>query len=345
MRMKVGTSLKALLASATITLAGTTALTGAETLRWGEHLPQCCSMYAVALEWMVDEVAERSGGELKIEVSWGGVLATVGEIPTAVEHGVIDMGNIVTPYFPDQFVINNAIPFFWPQPRSQGELGELMLKWHEEIPAFGAELARYNLHLISVRPLPPYGMICTGPIRTLADFRGKRIRSYGVALPAMLEALGAVPVSLSDVEAYEAMRNGILDCSVGDIPLVDAFQWDEVGRYFIDLPMGASWGHLLVMNADRYAALSDLQKAVLDGMKRDHLDELLRLFAEVESNIRAKWAAEGSVEVIAFPAEEFLAATLGNPKVQAVRASWLERAVAAGMPEADAARVVAEISD
>jgi TRAP-type C4-dicarboxylate transport system substrate-binding protein len=335
----------ALAASVAITLAGTSVLAGAERLRWGEHLPQCCSMYAEALEWMVDEVAERSAGELSIEVSWGGVLATVGEIPSAVENGVIDMGNVVTPYFPDQFVINNAIPFFWPQPKSQRELGELMLKWHEEIPAFGAELARYNLHLISVRPLPRYGMICTRPIRTLADFRGKRIRSYGVALPAMLEALGAVPVGLPDVEAYEAMRTGILDCSVGDIPLVDAFQWQEVGRYYIDLPMGASWGHLLVMNSDRYAALSDLQKAVLDGMKRDHLDELLRLFAEVEDDIRAKWATDGSVEVIAFPAEAFLEATLGNPKVRAVRARWLERAVAAGLSEADAARVIAAITD
>ncbi len=343
MRMRVATPLMALATSAAVTLAGPAA--GTETLRWGEHLPQCCSMYARALEWMVDEVAERSGGALRIEVSWGGVLASVGEIPTAVEHGLIDMGNIVTPYFPDQFLINNAIPFFWPQPRSQGELGELMLEWHEEIPAFGAELARYGLHLVSVRPLPPYGMICTRPIRTLEDFRGKRIRSYGVALPAMVEALGAVPVGLSDVEAYEAMRSGILDCSVGDVPLVDAFQWHEVAGYYIDLPMGASWGHLLVMNAGRYAALAEPEKAVIDGMKRDHLDELLRLFAEVETEIRARWAAEGSVEVIAFPAEDFLVTALGDPKVQAVRASWRERAVAAGMPEADAARVVEEIGD
>lgn len=321
------------------------ALAQNQTLRWGEHLPECCSMYAAGAQWIADTVAERSGGSLTIDINWGGVLATVGEIPSAIENRVIDMGNLVTPYFPDQFIVNNAIPFFWPQPKSQGELGELMLRWHEEIDAFGAELARYNLHLVSVRPLPPYGMICSTPIRSMEEFQGKRIRSYGRALPAMLEAVGAVPVGLADVEAYEAMRNNILDCSVADIALVDAFRLQEVGSYFIDVPMGASWGHILVMNTDVYAALSDEHRAVIDSVREDHLTELLRLFRDIEGQIVDRWTETGQVEIITIDPDAFLDATLNNPQVQAVRASWAERAEAAGMPAEDAARVVDEINN
>ncbi|MDP2084245.1 MAG: TRAP transporter substrate-binding protein DctP [Gemmobacter sp.] len=334
------------LALALAALSTTTSVARAETtLKWGEHLPQCCSMYAAAAQWAVDETAKRSNGDLKIDINYGGVLATVGEIPSAVENGVIDMGNLVTPYFPDQFVINNAIPFFWPQPKSQAELGELMLKWHDEVPAFGEELAKYKLKLVAVRPLPPYGLICSKPIRTMEDFKGKRIRSYGVALPAMLEALGAVPVGMPDVEAYEAMSNNILDCSAADIALVDAFKLNEVAKFFVDVPMGASWGHIIVMNTDKYAALSDSQKAVIDSLKTDHQSELLRLFRAKEAELVAKWSADKSVEIIKFPAEEFLKATLENPKVQAVRNSWKDRAIAAGMPAADAERVVKDISN
>lgn len=323
-----------------------TSTASAETvLKWGEHLPQCCSMYAAAAQWAVEETAKRSNGDLKIDINYGGVLATVGEIPTAIENGVIDMGNLVTPYFPDQFVINNAIPFFWPQPKSQQELGELMLKWHKEIPAFGEELAKYKLKLVAVRPLPPYGLICNKPIRTLEDFKGKRVRSYGVALPAMLEALGAVSVGMPDVEAYEAMSNNILDCSAADIALVDAFKLNEVAKYFVDVPMGASWGHIIVMNTDKYASLTDEQKKVIDSLQGDHLTELLKLFRAKEDELKAKWAADGSVEIIPFPAEEFLKVTLESPQVQAVRNSWKDRAIAAGMPAADAERVVSEISN
>jgi TRAP-type C4-dicarboxylate transport system substrate-binding protein len=302
-------------------------------------------MYAEAAKWLAKEVDKRSDGALKFDINWGGVLATVGEIPTAVENGVIDMGNLVTPYFPDQFVINNAIPFFWPQPKSQQQLGELMLKWHEQIPAFGEELAKYKLKLITVRPLPPYGFICTKPIRTMDDFKGKRIRSYGVALPAMLEAVGAVSVGMADVEAYEAMSNNVLDCSAADIALVEAFKLDEVAHYFVDVPMGASWGHIIVMNLDKYNALPDDQKKLLEELKYEHLTELLRLFRAEEEKLRAKWKADGSIEVIQFPAEEFLKATMENPGVQTVRNSWKNRAVAAGMPEADAQRVVDEINN
>ncbi|WP_197089263.1 TRAP transporter substrate-binding protein DctP [Puniceibacterium sp. IMCC21224] len=322
-----------------------TASADARELTWGEHLPECCSMYAAALKWMVDEVDKRSDGDLTINVNWGGVLASVGEVPTAVETNIIDLGNVVTPYFPDQFVVNNAIPFFWPQPKSQGELGELMLKWSKDIPAFKEELAKYNLKMVTVRPLPPYGFICTSPLKSLDDFKGKRIRSYGVALPAMIEALGAVPVGMPDVEAYEAMSNNVLDCSAADIALVDAFHLDEVAKYFINVPMGASWGHILVINKDVYDSLSDSQKEVLDSMEEDHLSEMLRLFGEAEMNVRQKWKDEGSVEIVDFPADVFLDATLGNARVQEVRASWKGRAIGVGMPETDADTVVSDITN
>lgn len=335
-----------MIAAAALSLAaGAASAADTVTLKWGEHLPPCCSMYAAAAAWMAEEVEKRSNGTLKFDINYGGVLASVGEIPSAIETGLIDMGNIVTPYFPDQLVVNNAIPFFWPQPKSQQELGELMLKWDKEIPAFSKELEQFNSKLIAVRPLPSYGMICTVPIRTLEDFKGKRVRSYGVSLPAMLEAVGAVPVSLADTEAYEAMSNNILDCSAADIALVSAFKLNEVAPYFIDVPMGASWGHIIAMNLDTYNGLSDEHKALLEELKYDHLTELLRLFKEEEERLKTTWAADKSVEIITFPPEVFLEATLKNAQVQAVRDSWKGRAVAAGMPEADADRVIQEINN
>lgn len=316
----------------------------ARDLVWGEHLPECCSMYSEALKWMAAEVSKRSGGDLTLNVNWGGVLASVGEVPTAVEASVIDMGNVVTPYFPDQFIINNALAFFWPQPKGSAELGEMMLNWHETYPEFDEELARYNLRLVSVRPLPPYGVLCTSPIRSLEDFRGKRIRTPGAALPAMAEALGAVAVGMADVATYEALANNVLDCTVSDVPLVDAFHLEEVAKYFIDVPIGASFGHILVINRQTYEGLSDREKAVLDSIKEDHLAELLRLFAEAEVAVRKKWKDQELVEIIELPGDEFLGVVLAYPAVQAIRQEWKTRAVRAGMAAADADAVVSDIT-
>lgn len=323
-------------------MAGTTA--HAETMRWGDHFPQCCNMFTKSSEWMVDELSSRTDGELEFQIQFGGVLASVREIPTAIETGLIDIGNVVVPYFPEQLPINNALPFFTPNTLSQREVGELWLQWHEEIPAFSEELARYNQKLLTVRALPNYGFICTQPIRTLADFKGKRIRTYGIALPALVEALGGVPVSFVDVEMYEAMSNNILDCSASDIGFVEAFQLHEVAGYFIDVPLGANWGQIISMNLDKYNALSEDKKALLEELKYEQLEKQLELFEAEEARIKARWQDEGLIEIIDFPDQEFLNATLLNEGVQAARESWVQRVTAAGMPEEDALRVVSDIN-
>lgn len=314
-----------------------------ETMRWGDHFPQCCNMFTKSSEWMAEEVAKRTDGELKFNIQFGGVLASVREIPTAIETGLIDIGNVVVPYFPEQMPINNALPFFTPNTRTQREVGELWLQWHEEIPAFSEELARYNQKLLTVRALPNYGFICTEPIRTLKDFKGKRIRTYGVALPALVEALGGVPVSFVDVEMYEAMSNNILDCSASDIGFVEAFQLHEVAGYFIDVPLGANWGQIISMNLDKYNALPEDQKAILEDLKYEQLEIQLELFEAEEARIKARWKDEGLIEIIEFPDQEFLDATLSDERVQAARKSWVQRATSAGMPAEDAQRVIEDI--
>ena len=317
----------------------------AERLKYGDYMPQGANEYSRTAEWMGNEINKRAAGKHTVTMLFGGTVVKVGEVPTAVENGVIDIGPLVTPYFPDQFPINNAIPFFWPQPKTQAELGKLMLKWHGEHEEFGKELAKYKLKLVSVRPLPSYGIICTKPVRKIEDFKGLRIRSYGVALPAMLEAVGAVPVSMADVDGYEALRNGVLDCSPGDPPLTVGWKWADVAKYFIDVPMGASWGHILVMNLDKYNALPADLKKIIDDMKEDYLNEFLRVYAKSIEDTRAAWKANGKVEVIAFPKEEFLKTTLDNAKVKSVRESWVQRAVKAGMPEAKARQIVKELNE
>ena len=336
-------NLKVLSGLTLVAALGASGIAHAERLKYGDYMPQGANEYARSAEWMGNEIAKRSGNKHSLMMLWGGTVVKVGEVPTAVENKVVDMGPLVTPYFPDQFPINNAIPFFWPQPKTQAQLGQLMLKWHDEYPDFAKELAKFKLKLVSVRPLPSYGMICTKPVRTLADFKGLRIRSYGIALPAMLEALGAVPVSMADVDGYEALSNGILDCSPGDPALTVGWKWADVAKYFIDVPMGASWGHIVVMNLDKYNALPSDLKKIIDDMKKDYLTEFLRSYDKSTQDTRAAWKASGKVEVIAFPVDEFNKATLGNAKVQAVRASWITRAKAAGMPEASARKVVDEL--
>lgn len=303
----------------------------ADTLGWLTYKPQAAAdPQAVTTQWFADEFARRTGGKHTITVHWGGSVAKIREIPDALSAGVGQIGDIVTPYYPDKFVVNNAVSFFIPQPASTIELGEMMERWNDDHPQFDEEMARYNLKIIGYRPLESYGMICTRPIRSAADFEGLRIRSFGFALPALIEALGGTPVSMSTPEAYEALQRGILDCSPVGPTLVHGWKYDEVAKYFIDVPMGALWGHLIAMNREAYDGLDEQTRAIIDGLGTEYLVEYSAAVTRMTEDVKAKWKEMG-VEIIPFPRDELVRAAQSD-LVQKVRAEWIAKAAQTGLP-------------
>lgn len=303
-----------------------------KTLNWITYKPKGASdPQAATTQWFADELARRTDGEYEIRIHWGGSMAGINEILTALQDGVGDIGDVVTPYFPDQLPINNAISFFWPQPMSSIELGLMMNYWHQTYPQFSEELANYNLKLVGLRPLESYGMICTSPVRSIADFEGKRVRSFGFALPALLEELGAVPVSMSTPEAYEALERGILDCSPVGPTLARGWRYDEVAKYYVDIPLGASWGHLIAMNLDTFNSLPEEIQTEIESIGREYLIRYTTQMLKDEQNVREEWRKDADFEIIDFPREEFFELVAGSEKIKAVQDEWVARAAATGL--------------
>lgn len=307
-------------------LALSAPLANAETLNWITYKPQGASdPQAATTQWFADELARRTDGEYEIRIHWGGSMAGINEILNALQDGVGDIGDVVTPYFPDQLPVNNAISFFWPQPMSSIELGLHMEYWHETFPQFGEELADHNLKMVGLRPLESYGMICTSSISSIEDFEGKRIRSYGFALPALIEELGAVPVSMSTPEAYEGLERGIIDCSPVGPTLANGWRYDEVADYYIDIPLGASWGHLIAMNMDSFNSLPDEIQTEMESIGREYLVRYTRQMLEDEQRVLDQWREDGSVEVVDFPRDAFFELVANSDEIRAVQDEWAER--------------------
>ncbi|CCF18322.1 putative TRAP-T dicarboxylate transporter DctP subunit [Pseudorhizobium banfieldiae] len=308
------------------------AAANAETYTYITYKPQGANdAHANSLQWLVDEFKKRTGGKHEIQMFWGGSVAAVGETPDALASGVGDMGDIVTPYFPDQFPLNNAIGFFIPQPLDSAGVAEAMVNWHATYPQFAEELAQDNLHAFSFRALENYGLLCKEPVDSLDDLKGKRIRSYGFAYPALIEAMGATPVSITTSDTYEALERSIVDCAPIGPALARGFKYDEVAKYYIEIPFGASFGHLLTINLDTYKGMDEETRATLDQLGKDYMVEYGRMLADDEKRVRDLWNGDLGVTVTPFPAEH-LKPILEDPKVKAVREEWQAKAEAAGLP-------------
>ncbi|MCA0922555.1 C4-dicarboxylate TRAP transporter substrate-binding protein [Pseudooceanicola nanhaiensis] len=313
-------------------LIGLASVAQADTYKWITFKPQGAGdAQAITTQWLVDEFAKRTEGKHSITVFWGGSVAKTREIPEALAAGVGDFGDVITPYFPDLMPLNNAVGFFIPQPMNARAVGEFMEEMHATYPQFGEELAAQNLHAMGFRPLEDYGLLCTKPVKSVADMKGLRIRSYGFAYPKLIEALGASPVSIATSEAYEALQRSIIDCTPIGPALARGWKYDEVAKYYIEIPLGASFGHLLAMNLDTYNGMDDETKAVVDQLGKDYLVEYARVLDEDAARVRELWKGDLGVEVIPFPEEELLS-VIDDAGVQGVRQEWIDKANAAGVP-------------
>jgi len=186
----------------------------ADTYKWITSKPQGAGdAQAITTQWFVDQFAERTGGKHGIQMFWGGSVAKAREIPDALAAGVGDFGDVITPYFPDLLPLNNAVGFFIPQPMGSEGVGMALEAWHAAYPQFAQEMAQQNMRAVGFRPLENYGLLCNKPVRSVAEMAGLRIRSYGFAYPALIEAMGATPVSITTSDAYEALQRSVIDCT------------------------------------------------------------------------------------------------------------------------------------
>ncbi len=302
----------------------------ADTFRWVTYKPQGAGdAQARSTQWFADEFAKRTGGKHKIQIFWGGSLVKVREIPDALQSGTGDFGDIVTPYFMDRFPLNNAVGYFIPQPNGVLKIAELLKSWNEKYPQFSEEMTRNNIKVVSYRPLASYGLICIKPVKTISDLKGLRIRSYGAAYPKIIEALGATPVSMSTSDTYEALGRKILDCTPISIDLARGWKYDEVAKYYIDFPFGASFGHQVSMNLKAYNKLDPATKKVVDDLGNEYTAVFNNMLEADSKKVVEDWKSSG-VTMVHMDVGD-MKKIVANPAIQELRKKWAERAKSLGV--------------
>lgn len=139
----------------------------------------------------------------------------------------------------------------------------------EAIAAFRPELEKrvaekFNAKPLAVWPYGPQVFYCNAEIKSLEDFEGLKVRSYTASMSALLEALGASPVTMSFKEVYPALQRGVVDCAITSPTSGNTGNWPEVTTHF--LPLGISWSvNAHFINLDTWNSFSDAQKATLEA--------------------------------------------------------------------------------
>ncbi|MGR3538641.1 MAG: TRAP transporter substrate-binding protein DctP [Pseudooceanicola nanhaiensis] len=209
-------------------------------------MPQITAKYASVLpkgnaisdvdEYFAKRLEDLSGGKFKAEIYWTRALGKADEMLTLIEAGAIDFTMLETgQYSETQFAgVTNALPMVFFDAGQVVDTAKKVLA----TDAVQKELSMIGGRVQLVRPSPGYYLLCKEPIRTLSDFKGKKLRTYGAYVPLMWEALGAVPVNVASNELYEALDKGIIDCAYLPPSFLAAFKLHEVAKNLIDYSFG-----------------------------------------------------------------------------------------------------------
>ncbi len=222
--------------------------------RYATGFPKAVYMNGPAI-WFAEEVEKRSAGKIRVQMHFGGSLGKSNEILDLVSKGAIDMGSVVQGYFTSALpfgAMTNSLPltFF------DGEaVMRTAMKMDRESADQIAEYERNNIKPLINRYLPNYKLICTKPVKTVKEFEGLKIRTFGNYMPKMFAALKATPVNVLPVEMYEALKRGSMDCSYLTYPFFVVFKLYEVAPYVIDVKFGGINAYYLAMNKRKFDSL------------------------------------------------------------------------------------------
>ncbi len=204
-------------------LAGVTALTStaqAESLRFAVGFPSASANVDAAKAY-AKAVADYSGGDLEIKI-YELSLLNLAEMSGGLKQGIADVGYLLTPYFPAEYPnINMAAELSMllalNDPTGNeglayaGAMSEYIMLHCDDCVA---ELKQQNQVFTGGGASPQYGLLCTTPVTTAADLKGKRLRAGGAQWARWAKHFEASPVSLPGNEIFEALNQGVVDCTI-----------------------------------------------------------------------------------------------------------------------------------
>jgi len=154
------------------------------------------------------------------------------------------------------------------------------------VPVANKDLEGIGLRIIATFPYTAQVFFCRGNVASLADLKGKKVRSFGGSLNALLAALGAQPVGMEFRAVHRALERGVVDCAVTGTGSGNAARWYEVATTMYVLPVAWSTGAYFAnlgwwnrLDAGTRDAIAAQFKAVEDGlwkMGRDATDDAVQ---------------------------------------------------------------------
>ena len=299
--------LAAVLVMAVTTTSALAQTTFKMSTQWTEN-----TVTSEADRWWASEIEKRTDGKLKVKIFYAGTLAKAKENLQLIRSGGVELVNMSASYFGADLPLHtapNSIPMAM---RAVPEATTLITRLMAEVPELDAEAKRNGVKALFFHHLNPYQLICREQVQSLADIKGKKIRTWGSDMPRMVQAVGGVPVTLGLAELYEGLSRGTVDCIPFSVDLMVSYKIHEVAKHVHDITLWLGPTSGVWMARPVWDKLTPEDQALLETVSREaaHKDRDLTLAAADKATAELK--ANG-VKFHAFPEADKNAWKDANP--------------------------------
>jgi TRAP-type C4-dicarboxylate transport system substrate-binding protein len=273
------------------------------TLRYANYIPEKAPNSKVDI-FVAEELTKRTNGRVKVTVYHGETLGKSTEMIDLVGGGAVDFGNFSHGYSFARLPMNAFFntPMIYKDHIMAAKMSKLGYQTQKKVQQ---DMQKNNLHPFLFSAINEYRLISKKPIRTLADFRGLRVRTFGAVNPKMFKALGAVPVSMVATDAYDGLKRGTLDAVYLTWTGFYVYKFYEVAEYISDVNFGANGGYLTYVNLDLWNSWPQNLKTLFNQITLEAEQLSNKLVGEFDRKALELMIAAGA-ELVHFEEQEQL---------------------------------------
>jgi TRAP-type C4-dicarboxylate transport system substrate-binding protein len=210
----------------------------------------------------IESISAMSGGQIEITTFPVGALVPMKDVLEAVGKGALDMALIAEGYW---FKIVPVTEIAQGLPFSFRDLEESKYFMFQKgfADLIREDYAKHNVYFIPYETYP-VGLMTKKPIRSMDDFKGMKLRAFGV-MADWLTKMGASTVFIPGGELYTALATGVVEgAHWGDAGPMFIMKLHEVLKnYMRPEPVQGGWNNLIV-NMDLWKKLTSEQKAIIE---------------------------------------------------------------------------------
>lgn len=280
---------------------------------------------AVQMEHWAKTLNERTDGQINVNTFPGGTLLSAANMFDGVLNGVADIGLSATSYEPGRFPLLNLAGNLTGIEVSSQVASQAVYELIKEFPAETLGLEEFKV--ITAFTSEPGYLHTKEPVASLEDLDGQEIRVPGDST-AVVQALGGVPVGLSQAETGEALQAGIVSGYVGSRETLMDLQYARNVSHITDYPL-TNVVFVAVMNRQRWDALPENVQQEIDALGAEMASYAGKYLDEhIQESLT--WAAENhDLEQLSLSEEE---AERWSNLLEPINEQRLEEVAALGFP-------------